>query len=82
MIEEVYRYRTKDGVVHESESKATAHIIRKLENNIGPIIDDVNKELKIGHQLGPKTRLLILNRLVGTREKAKVLKEILDEMID
>lgn len=73
MIEEVTRYRTKDGRLHDSEESATEHIVEAISNKVGPIIDQSG--------IGIRDRLRVVEALVGTPEKALLLKAMLGELV-
>lgn len=73
MIEEVTRYQTKDGVLHDSEERAQEHISDQLANLVGPIIDKTN--------IGFVARLNVVKALVGTPQLALELKTLLGKFV-
>lgn len=73
MIEEVTRYQTKDGVLHDSEERAQDHISDQLANLVGPIIDKTN--------IGFSARLNVVKALVGTPQLALELKTLLSKFV-
>lgn len=73
MIEEVTRYQTKDGVLHDSEERAQEHISDQLANLVGPIIDKTN--------IGFSSRLNVVKALVGTPQLALELKTLLGKFV-
>jgi hypothetical protein len=73
MFQEVTRYQTRDGQLHESEDDARQHIVTALENAVGPIIDR--------SKIGFSARLAVARELVGSPEAALALKRLLEKFV-
>jgi len=75
-------FKTRDGVLHETIDAANGHIVRTLENIIGPMIDEINRTLPPQQALCAAAKLAIIDGLVGSPEKAAKLKAILSKVIE
>lgn len=75
-------WKTKDGKLHETKADVDRHIVHTLENQVGPLLDEANKTLNPNHHMGPKTKLTVVDTLVGSVDRAIRLKKILDALLD
>ena len=82
MIEKVRHWQTNDMRLHETEEAAESHIVTTLENRVGSIVDEINKGLPPHHALGAAAKLALVNGLVGTVDRAKILMHILTMMLE
>ena len=76
MIQKVTRYRTNDGKLHETENIATHHVVDTLCENVGKLMP-----LTTIPGLKYSQWLKIIDTLVGDKEKAETLYNILHKMI-
>jgi len=81
MIEKITKYQTLDGVLHCSEAQAREHISACLANIVGSMIDAVSHELRPNMALCTKAKIALVDKLVGTPEKARRLKSIIGEYV-
>ncbi len=81
MIEEVTRYQTNDGELHTSNMEARAHIVSKLADVVGPIIDKASSKLPVDHGLTTKAKLAVVDELVGSIDAAILLQKALNRLL-
>lgn len=65
-IREVQKFETVDGVLHDTEAKATKHYVTLLENQFGAMIDQLTYGMG---SIGPGDRLKMLQNAMGDRAK-------------